>query len=363
MDGSYFFAADRGKRGRLPRLTSLADESYQEFAEGLRNWNLHGYFRQAVAPKAVMACKAAGMADVVPLTDGPKVAEVIDKIPAAQVAKRLMRSQQQMTWRNIRDSFYKRKDELLAELDRAEKTHPERLKLKKGMNIPDWAAHEIHLQPGGYVDDPLGGYVYHYGTKVFFQGINDQDDLHEKCAALMAPPKDGKVKRILDIGCSIGQFATAMKARFPDAEVHAIDVGEPMVRYAHKRALDMGLDVTFHQGLIEAAGFPDDYFDMVTSFIVFHEMPPEISKQIFQEVRRMLRPGGTFGIVDFPSMPMAPPLSAYFVDFDHRDNGEPFTVPFMMSDFPGSLQRAGFTIESGPPTFAFLETRVCTNNK
>jgi ubiquinone/menaquinone biosynthesis C-methylase UbiE len=180
---------------------------------------------------------------------------------------------------------------------------------------------------------------------------------------MVPAPKDGTVNRILDIGCSIGQFATAMKDRFPEAEVTGIDIGEPMVRYAHKRALDMGREVTFMQGLIESSGFPDNHFDIITSFIVFHEMPPEISKQIIAEVKRMLRPGGIFAIIDFPAMPMAPPLSAYFVDFDHRDNCEPFTVPFMMSDLPGTLTKEGFTVEMGPPTFAFLETRICTNTK
>lgn len=361
MDGSYFFAAERGKRGRLQRLSSLADESYAEFCEGARNFVLGTYFRSAVAPKAMEAAAKAGLPPAVPITDGEKVAAIIDQVPAAQLGKRLMRSQQQMTWRNVQQSFYRRKEELMAELDAAERAHPERLIYDKDFKVPAWASHEIHLQPSGYVDDPLGGYVYHYGTKVFFRGGNDQDDIHESSVAMVPVPKDGKVKRILDLGCSIGQFTTALKDRFPDAEVTGIDVGLPMVRYAHKRALDMGREVTFMQRLAEETGLPDAHFDIITAHIIFHEMPPEITKRVVAEAMRMLRPGGIFVVIDFPTKQVVPPLSAWFFDFDHRDNGEPHSIPFIMCNFAQMLKDAGFEVVDGPsPVFGFLETRFCT---
>ena len=52
----------------------------------------------------------------------------------------------------------------------AEKKGPGTLELKPAMHIPDYAKHEIHILPGGYVGDPLAGYIYHYGTNNFHMG-------------------------------------------------------------------------------------------------------------------------------------------------------------------------------------------------
>ena len=39
-----------------------------------------------------------------------------------------------------------------------------------------------------------------------------------------------KAKVILDLGCTVGHSTLAWKERYPDAEVHGIDVGAPCVR-------------------------------------------------------------------------------------------------------------------------------------
>ena len=130
--------------------------------------------------------------------------------------------------------------------------------------------------------------------------MNTQDEAHITISKANEIPKDGKVERILDIGCSIGQSAVALKERFPDAEVWGIDVGAPMVRFAHKRAVDLGQEVHFAQRLAEDTKFPDGHFDVVNAFILFHEVPLEAQAEILKEVFRVLRPGGIFNVFDFP---------------------------------------------------------------
>jgi len=136
--------------------------------------------------------------------------------------------------------------------------------------VPAYTRQEIHLQPGGFTDDPLGGVVFHYGTMVFYEGINDQDELYKELAELTVLP-EGKCDRILDVACAIGQGTMALKELYPDVEVTGLDVGLPLIKYGHYRAVERGLDVTFTQGLAEDMPYDDGHFDAILSYLLYHE--------------------------------------------------------------------------------------------
>jgi ubiquinone/menaquinone biosynthesis C-methylase UbiE len=166
-------------------------------------------------------------------------------------------------------------------------------------------------------------------------------------------PTDRKVKRILDLGCSCGQLTVALKERFPEAEVWGIDVGGPMVRYAHMRARGIGSEVHFAQRLAEDTGFPDNHFDIVTANILFHEVTADAAKQIVKETARVLRPGGVFYPVDFYTG--APPLKTAYAKFhawwDHRWNDEVWRIEYAELDFKKVIRDAGLDLsfDSSPP--------------
>ena len=61
---------------------------------------------------------------------------------------------------------------------------------------------------------------------------------------------------------------------YPNAEVHAIDIGAPLLRYAHARAEALGKKVHFSQQNAEHTHFPDGSFDLIVSHIFPHEIPP-----------------------------------------------------------------------------------------
>jgi ubiquinone/menaquinone biosynthesis C-methylase UbiE len=265
-----------------------------------------------------------------------------------------MRSQQQATWNNIRASLLADEAKYEQELKRAEQQRRDRLHYDTNFVTPEYAKFEIHLQPGGYVADTLAGYVFHHGTKVFYQGQNDQDELHHLVASMAREPNNGKVQRILDIGCSIGQGTTALKQRFPRAEVWGLDVALPLLRYGHKRAIDLGIDVHFKQALAEASGFPDDFFDVVLAHILFHEVPSMLFRPIVDEVRRVLRPGGTFTVVDAPKAAALPASNRMWQQYDSIYNCEPYALDFVATDLPTLLGDAGFEFLHQGPTPTFL---------
>jgi len=267
----------RGALGKLERLPSLDLESRQDFLTGFRVWS-NGPLGRAAQERAGEIFKARGLNPETASLEA--IRDVLEGDPIIGASMRYWISGQLISWKLLQDEFHGHAEAYLAEMDRADKAGPGTLKLNPDLQVPEYASHEIHVQPGGYVGDPFAGHIYHYGTNHFYMGHNDQDEVHGALAAAVEPPEDGRVLRVLDLACGPGQLTVALKERFPDAEVWGLDVSAPMVRYAHMRAADLGQEVHFVQALGEKTDFPDGYFDVVASYIVFHETPVEITRQI-----------------------------------------------------------------------------------
>ena len=274
------------------------------------------------------------------------------KNPVQASRLRMMCSIQSLMWDRASRAMHADRHELLAALEKSDKTGPGKLELNPNLQIPDSARHEIHQQPGGYVGDPIGGFVYHYAVTLGFRsGTAYHDENHLEYTQAHAKPADGKVRRILDIGCGTGQSTTPMKMRFPDAEVWGLDCGAPMVRYAHYRANKMGLEVHFRHAMAEETGFPDGYFDLVTDHLLFHEVAPEGIAKIVPEIHRILRPGGVFSHHDLLSEgnPKQKPSKtvtgkAQLWETHRHNNYESHYLKYSGSDFPGLLRKTGFTV-------------------
>lgn len=330
------------KRGTTPAAAERDDAAYLDFVEGLRSFTT-----KKVAPVMTSVGQAAlGKNGSSRSTNTLEHArDVLDPLTIVASRNRLMRSTQEMKWVGISETYGKIGPELRAALDAADTQGPGSVQYDPDFAYPDYFRQaRFHLQPGGYAGDSLAGYYYHYGTKVFFTGSNDDDDLQRGLVAQIPLPQNGIVRRALDLGCSAGQSATALKERFPDAEVWGIDISAPMVRYSHKRAVDLGLDVNFAQQAAEKLNFPANHFDIVFAFILFHELPVDIGRKVVKEACRVLRPGGVFTVVDFANRPeQAASVPDYVRHFDTNNNGERYASDFVYSDFDGAFRAAGFS--------------------
>jgi SAM-dependent methyltransferase len=341
--------APRGRFGRMERLPTLDLESRQDFLQSFRAWANRDLSRAAAArADAIVARHGYSPEADIPL---PRALEMLQNDPLLQTSTRAWLSCQQLAWNGLREEFEGNADRYLAEMEAVDRRGPGSLELDPDIELPDYVRHEIHIQPGGYVGHPFAGHLYHYGTNGFYSGRNTQDELHVSAAQRMPLPADGKVRRILDLGTGIGQLAMALKERFPDAEVWGIDVGAPMVRYAHLRAVERDLDVHFAQRPAEDTKFPDGYFDLVVSYIMFHEVSPAGAQAIVNEAYRITRPGGVFYPIDF-RLTNAPRRSAYGLYrlwWDHRWNNEVWTLKFRSAGLPDLIRAAGFSLNETEP--------------
>jgi len=356
-------ALERGYNGLHPRTTNLSDESYLDFVETFRGIAGYGTYPivAAIGDKAVNET----LSEVNEETDIREIKKIINSLTEPATWQRIMRTHQEMMWRRTRSSFAKTEEQILQEMAIAEKKGPGKLLYDNDFVVPNYARREIHLQPGGYTEDPIGGIVYHYGTKIFYAGLNDQDQIHEEIVYSMKEPEDGNINKILDLACGIGQSTIILKKKYKKAEVTGLDVALPMLRYAHWNAVNNNIDVTYKQALSEDTKLEDDSFDMILSYILFHEIPVTVIKKTIEEMFRIIRPGGTFCIYEFPSAgPNMPPSQRWMIDYDSIHNCEPYSPGFVYSDFHKILNDSGFKTQKGPKNSnQFLQTIIATKEK
>ncbi|MFL2770411.1 MAG: class I SAM-dependent methyltransferase [Rhodospirillaceae bacterium] len=337
----------RGTDRRLERLPTLDVESREDFLTRFRIW-VNSDVRRTASKRANKIMKNKGLDPHAEITLEEAVEHLGDD-HLVGLSGRAWISAQQIMWKNLQDEFHSNADAYLAEMEATDNIGPGKLELNASLDIPLYCKHEIHMQPGGYVGDPLGGYVYHYGTNNFWEGRNSQDEMDEALAKAVPQPKDGKIKRILHMGCSSGQLTLRLKELYPDAEVWGVDVGGPMVRYAHMRAVDLGIGANFRQALAEETRFPDGYFDIVTSFLLFHEVSSEGAEAIVNEGHRVLRPGGIFysrDQRDWRKIPKQTAFQRYQSYWINRWNHEVWQREHRSNNYPELLTKAGFKVSA-----------------
>ncbi len=344
------FAGDiqlRGQIDRFERLPTRGLESLEDFRTSLRDF-INTDFQRAATRRARQIFIEAGLnpRDEVSMEDA---ISMLESDPIIMNQTHAWITNQLAMWRDLQEYFHSNADQYLTEMAATDKAGPGSLELNPGMHIPEYTAWEIHNQPGGYVGDPFAGHMYHHGTNNLWIHNNEQDGMHGDIAMSAPVPDDGRVKRCLDLGCSVGQTAMGLKERFPDAEVWGIDIGAPMVRYAHMRAADLGIDVNFAQRLAEDTKFPDNHFDVVTAFILFHEVTIDAANEIIREAHRVLRPGGKFLALDGSFLVRKPRNTAYArwrVWWTDQWNTEVHYIPYAEYDFVKAFKAAGLDVGS-----------------
>ena len=126
--------------------------------------------------------------------------------------------------------------------------------------------------------------------------------------------------RILDVGCGGGHAITEFALRYPHVRCVGIDVEPTSIQMAQALIEARGLGSRVEARQIEGAAWPADLagsFDLVTSFLVLHEIRPHLKAAVLAQSVRALRPDGLLLIFDerYPSTPrdLRDPLQIFAV--------------------------------------------------
>lgn len=108
-------------------------------------------------------------------------------------------------------------------------------------------------------------------------------------------------RTILDIGCSIGISSEFFQEQFPKAKVSGLDLSPyflAVAKWRSKLQTDTSRVIEYIHGNAEQLNFMNGSQSLVTCNYLFHEVPFTATKNILQEIYRVLEPHGVISITD-----------------------------------------------------------------
>jgi len=174
-------------------------------------------------------------------------------------------------------------------------------------------------------------------------------------AQIPQEPKD-----ILDLGCSVGMSTFALQATYPQAQLIGVDLSPYFLAVAYHRSQELNAQITWVHAAAEFTGLPDDAFDLVSTSLMCHELPQTVTKQIFREARRLLRPGGHLAMMDMnPNSEVHAKMPPYILTL--LKSTEPYLDDYFSFDIEQAIVDAGFaqpTLTCNSPRHRTLVAQV-----
>lgn len=331
---------------------TLEERGRQRFCSALRRYAIQDMpeiVREDLETRVKPRFEAQGR----PLDDALKIEAAMKPEASYRFYSSLRYNAQEMCFLSVQDSIERALPQMIAVARDAAERSPAggSLRLDADLAIPHYVTDlDVHLTPGCFHTewadgDVAQGAVVSLGARVFTASMAHRSwggvarvisrwVRHER--------PDWRPLRILDIGTSSGKNLIPYREAFPEAELHGVDVGAPLLRYGHAIAEHLGVPVHFSQQNAEALDFPDGHFDLIVSSFFFHEVPVEATRHVLAECRRLLKPGGMMVHQELPATGLVDAWEDYFWNWDTENNNEPFYTAFRAQDPIALLEEAGF---------------------
>jgi SAM-dependent methyltransferase len=98
-----------------------------------------------------------------------------------------------------------------------------------------------------------------------------------------------EVRAALDFGCSSGRVLRVLSAAYPSVRWSGCDPNEPAIRWGAQHLPGIEFFVSANEPPLNLA---DGSLDLASAFSIWSHFAPSLGCQWFEEMRRLLRPGG-----------------------------------------------------------------------
>jgi len=173
--------------------------------------------------------------------------------------------------------------------------------------------------------------------------------------AIPGPVRDTGVRAVLELGVGTGNGAARLARE--GYSVTAIDLSSEAIELARAR---FGSMVTFVVAdMTQRLPFPDAGFDAVMSNVALHMFPDSVTRAVFAEVARLVRPGGLFAfhvnsLEDRPLRARWRPAREVEPDYVAEESGQ--TVHFFSAAYLGELLAGWQDVHLAPVAIPHRET-------
>lgn len=151
------------------------------------------------------------------------------------------------------------------------------------------------------------------------------------CAQICEVLKEGDLA--LDLGCGPATQLAQVARLNPAVHFTGVDLSEEMLTRARAHVHDQDLtNVDFHRSsMTDLSGFDDASIDAVFSTVAIHHLPNQVHLQrTFEEIARVLKPGGGVYLVDFGRLHSERSMQ-YFANQYADRQPELFTLDYLYS--------------------------------
>jgi len=214
------------------------------------------------------------------------------------------------------------------------------------LNYPDYYVRSFHAYEKGNLswdaalEVEVAAYAVH--AKLWQDtGANGDQRLRESYHKILQQKLPATPKNIVDLGCSVGMSSFALQQCYPEAKITGIDLSPYFLSVAQYQAREKQVNIQWQHAAAEATGLPSSRYDLVSAFLMFHELPQQPSQAIFKEAKRLLKPGGYFCVMDMnPRSPVYQKMPPYV--FTLLKSTEPYLDEYFTLDLQQALTDAGF---------------------
>ena len=157
--------------------------------------------------------------------------------------------------------------------------------------------------------------------------------------------------KLLQLTCVYGKLTPSL-LHHTDNEVHLCDVAVGQLELARGKTTEVADRCHLARMNAESLGYANEAFDQVILFFLFHELPPQARQHVYDEIARVLKPGGSVLITEYGSTPHCHWLYRFRPFRFVLGHLEPFLPGFWQEDVHAKLNEAilkqGKALAAGP---------------
>lgn len=149
-------------------------------------------------------------------------------------------------------------------------------------------------------------------------------------------------ERVMDLACGTGTLALLLQQSQPGVQVIGVDADPEILAIAKEKVKERPVDsILFEEGFSDQLSFSSNLFHHVFTSLFIHHLTLEKKKETFEEVRRVLKSGDQFHLLDFEK-PQNGWMRAVFLPVQFLDGFET-TSPHVKGIIRVLLKETGFS--------------------